>query len=79
MAEIPSIAIGYQSIRPKLLGALLSALARMLVVLPAVKLAKLPRMADFARVLAALDQACPELTGGRALALFAGQRTRIAA
>jgi hypothetical protein len=35
-------------------------------------------MADFARVLAAIDRACPGLTGGRALELFAGQRERIA-
>ena len=34
----------------------------------------MPRMADFARVLAALDTACPELTGGSALDLFSGQR-----
>jgi hypothetical protein len=46
--------------------------------LPAVALDTMPRMADFARVLAALDSACPELTGGRALALFMGQRERIA-
>lgn len=35
-------------------------------------------MADFARVLAALDTGCPELTGGQALALYIGQRSRIA-
>jgi hypothetical protein len=68
-----------RAMRPKLLGALLSATARTLATLPAVRLATMPRMADFAKVLAALDTACPELTGGQALALFAGQRDRIAA
>jgi hypothetical protein len=68
----------YQTARPRLLGALLSALSRTLAALPNVRLDALPRMADFARVLAALDAACPELTGGRALQLFAGQRQRIA-
>ena len=63
---------------PRLLGALLSAVSQTLAELPAVKLATMPRMADFARVLAAVDVACPELTGGRAFNLFAGQRNRIA-
>jgi hypothetical protein len=56
----------------------LSALSRTLAALPDVCLKTMPRMADFARVLAALDAACPELTGGKALGLFAGQRQRIA-
>lgn len=68
----------YNSVRPRMLGALLAAVSRVLAALPGVKLAKMPRMADFARVLAALDKACPELTGGMALALFEGQRQRIA-
>jgi len=68
----------YHAMRPRLLGGLLSATAKTLAALPAVKLKTMPRMADFARVLAALDTACPELTGGRALELFAGQRQRIA-
>lgn len=68
----------YQIVRPRLLGSLLSAVARTLAALPGVKLDTMPRMADFARVLAALDSACPELTGGRALDLFIAQRTRIA-
>lgn len=68
----------YEAMRPRLLGALLSALSRTLVTLPHVHLQAMPRMADFARVLAALDRACHELTGGRALELFLGQRSRIA-
>ncbi len=68
----------YRALRPRLLGALLSAIARTLAALPGVKLATMPRMADFAKVLAALDTACPELTGGKTLALFDGQRKRIA-
>lgn len=68
----------YQAARPRLLGALLSAASRTLAALPSVQLPTMPRMADFARVLAALDAACPELTGGRAFALFNAQRQRIA-
>ncbi|MEX1090672.1 MAG: hypothetical protein WEC36_15780, partial [Phycisphaeraceae bacterium] len=68
----------YAEARPRLLAGLYSAAARTLAALPDVKLDRLPRMADFARVLAALDRACPELTGGRALELFIGQRDRIA-
>ncbi len=72
------IGAAYNSLRPRLLGALLSAVSRTLAALPGVKLAKMPRMADFARALAALDEACPELTGGKAVAIFDGQRQRIA-
>src|SRR5262249_51540551 len=68
----------YAAMRPRLFGALLSTVARTLATLPAVHLTGMPRMADFAKVLAALDTACPELTDGRALDLFVGQRQRIA-
>ena len=68
----------YRRIQSRLFGALLSAVSRVLAALPSVQLDRSPRMADFARVLAALDIACPELTGGRALDLFSGQRRRIA-
>jgi len=68
----------YAAIRPRLLGALLSALARTLAALPDVKLSAMPRMANFATILAALDTACPELTGGRAFELFRRQRELIA-
>ena len=69
----------YAEAKPRLLAGLLWAVSRTLAALPTVELAEMPRMADFARVLAAVDAACPELTGGRALELFAGQRERIAA
>lgn len=68
----------YNEMRPRLMGALLSTTAKTLAALPAVKLATMPRMADFARVLAALDISCPDLTGGKALSLFEGQRSRVA-
>lgn len=68
----------YADARPRLLAGLLSAAQRTLAALTHVTLDTMPRMADFARILAALDQACPELTGGRAFNLFVGQRDRIA-
>lgn len=46
----------YSAARPAVLGALLDLLARVLEVLPSVRLDSMPRMADFARVLAAVDQ-----------------------
>ena len=64
----------YTASRPRLLGALLSLLSRVLAHLPAMKLATLPRMADFARVLAAMDA---EL-GTHALTAYEGQSRRIA-
>jgi hypothetical protein len=62
--------------RPRLLGALLDALAAVLARLPHVRLDRLPRMADFARVLAACDAA--GVTRG-ALERYLAQRGRIAA
>ncbi len=41
---------------PRIFGALLDIVAQVLEVLPAVELATMPRMADYARVLAAVDQ-----------------------
>lgn len=46
----------FEAVRPAVLGSLFDLLATVLAVLPNVKLAKMPRMADFARVLAAVDQ-----------------------
>jgi len=68
----------YKAAQPRLLAGLLWAVSRTLAALPGVTLDSMPRMADFARVLAAVDIACPKLTGGRALSLFVGQRNRIA-
>ncbi len=69
----------YRHLQPTLTGALLKAVSATLAALPSVELDDLPRMADFARVLAALDAACPELTGRKAFDRFARQRDRIAA
>ncbi|WP_329036142.1 ATP-binding protein [Streptomyces sp. NBC_01725] len=46
----------FDAVRPAVLGALFDVLACVLAVLPGVRLASMPRMADFARVLAAVDQ-----------------------
>jgi hypothetical protein len=48
----------YDTARPALLGALLDLTAEVLGALPGVRLAELPRMADFARILGALDHVC---------------------
>lgn len=49
------VTAAYRQARPHVLGALLDLTARVLAALPAVQLATAPRMADFARILAALD------------------------
>jgi hypothetical protein len=46
----------FEAVRPAVLGALLDLLASVLALLPSVRLETMPRMADFARVLAAVDQ-----------------------
>ncbi len=46
----------WQELHPQLLGGLLDLTASVLAVLPSVELATKPRMADYARVLAAVDQ-----------------------
>jgi hypothetical protein len=50
------IAEQYARARPAILGALLDLTARVLATLPDVELDELPRMADFARILGALDR-----------------------
>ncbi|MFL6113950.1 MAG: ATP-binding protein [Catenulispora sp.] len=45
----------FEQIRPAVLGAMLDQTAAVLAALPEVKVAELPRLADFARILAALD------------------------
>ncbi|MGW6939876.1 ATP-binding protein [Streptomyces xanthophaeus] len=45
----------FEAVRPAVLGALFDLLAAVLAVLPGIKLDSMPRMADFARVLAAVD------------------------
>lgn len=46
----------FERIRPAVLGAVLDQTAAVLAALPTVNVAELPRLADFARILAALDQ-----------------------
>jgi energy-coupling factor transporter ATP-binding protein EcfA2 len=65
----------YFAAQPKFLGALLDLLVRVLRELPSVATDGYPRMADFARVLAALDRA----TGSRALERYVAQEGRVAA
>jgi hypothetical protein len=60
---------------PRILGALLDLLSAVLRELPRVQLSELPRMADFARVLAAMDAAI----GTDALERYLGQADRVAA
>lgn len=63
------------AVRPSALGALLDLLSRVLSVLPSVRLASMPRMADFARVLAALDR----VTGWETLKTYDGAAGDLAA
>ncbi|AYG82336.1 hypothetical protein DWB77_04508 [Streptomyces hundungensis] len=46
----------FEAVRPAILGALCELLACVLAILPTVRLDSMPRMADFARILAAVDQ-----------------------
>lgn len=64
----------YQAAKPGMLGALLDILAAVLGRIDSVRLAKLPRMADFAKVLAAVD----EVLGTSSLELYCSQGKRIA-
>lgn len=64
----------------QLFGAVLDLLAKVLAVLPSIRLTSMPRLADFARVLAAID----EIDGARgadgaALSLLMGQRGSLSA
>jgi hypothetical protein len=65
----------FRAARPRLLGALLNLVAEAWRELPRVELPAAPRMADFAQVLAAVDQVLP---GQNALNIYVGQRQRIA-
>lgn len=64
----------YQELRPQVLGAVLDLLAQVLRVLPSVQVDELPRMADFSRMLAAMDEVC----GSDGLARYASQSQRVA-
>ncbi len=61
-----SVAAAYADARPGALGALLTLLSDVLGRLPAISLDRMPRMADFTRVLAALD----EVTGWESRAAY---------
>jgi len=65
----------YERMRPRLFGAMLDLLARVLAELPSVELAAMPRLADFARVQSAVDL----ILGTNGLAVFMDQRDRLAA
>jgi hypothetical protein len=64
----------HREMHPRLLGALCTLLGGVLRTIGDVRLDQLPRMADFARVLAALDA----VRGTRSLATYLGQRERLA-
>ncbi|MCX5650679.1 MAG: hypothetical protein NTU45_04745, partial [Planctomycetota bacterium] len=64
----------FKELRPRLLGAFCGLLSKTMAALPSVKLDELPRMADFARVLAAVDT----VRGTRSLATYLGQNERVA-
>ncbi len=68
------LASAFATAHPRILGAVLDLAADVLAVLPKIHLAELPRMADFARVLAAVDH----ILGTDALGSYLGQRDRIA-
>ena len=65
----------FELVRPAVLGALFDVLACVLAVLPSVRLETMPRMADFARVLAAVDETQGWNTLGSYLATSANVAT----
>ena len=64
----------YRSAHPAMLGALFDLLAKVLSIIESVEVKQSPRMADFARVLAAVDASI----GSSSLALYRDQGKRIA-
>lgn len=48
---------GWEAIRPGVYGSLLDLVSRVLTILPSLEMDEMPRMADFSRVLAAMDKA----------------------
>ncbi len=64
----------YRAVHSSILGALLDLAGKVLYQLPKVQLTQLPRMADFAKVLAAVDA----VLGTTSLALYLDQSKRIA-
>ena len=75
------INIDYDAAKPRILGALLSLVSRVLLELPNVKLERKPRMADFAKLLATMDRVLADNADGAdkcSLDIYLGQRDRIA-
>jgi hypothetical protein len=68
------LAARIDSATPKLVGTFYTLVSKVLAVLPTIKLDKMPRMADFARVLAALDQ----IRGTDSLGAYLRQRDHLA-
>ena len=68
------IQVEWDALRPGLVGALLDVLAAVLAKLPEVELGAMPRMADFARVLAAVDA----VRGTKSLELYLAGSIRTA-
>jgi len=68
------LAAAWQAVHPKAFAGLLDLTGRVLAELPSVQLHERPRMADFARVLAAVDQ----VLGTHALTAYLGQARRLA-
>ncbi len=71
------IMAAYERLKPRIIGALFDAVAAVLRQLPTVRRRGLPRMADFARVLAALDAV--DGSDGRSLNIYLTQHNRLAA
>lgn len=69
------LAAAWQDAHPRILGALLDLACQVLDVLPGLKLSTLPRMADFARVLAAVDK----VLGTDGMSRYTGQADSLSA
>jgi hypothetical protein len=68
------MAAQWRQAHPRVLGALLDLTVRVLAALPEIRLAQLPRMADYARVLAAVDH----VFGTEGLTTYLGLREELA-
>lgn len=73
--EEAALAARWEEIHPIALGGLLDLAAAVLAALPGVQLERRPRMADYGRILAAVDR----VLDTRGLAYFLGQREQLAA
>lgn len=69
------LAAAWDQVYPSILGGLLDLAAQVYSILPTIRLAESPRMADFARILAAVDQ----IMGTSGLARYVGQSATLAA